>query len=403
MTRRIDADHKYFRKVIERKVRKSLDRYIDKGSIFRNKPKGGKIVIPIDQIHQPKLVYGDNKIGVGRGPGNKGDVIRRDPQQGKGGNQAGEEHADGVEVVVDLDAVLRAIGEDLELPNLKPKESNLEEIEYKYCSISKTGPNSLRHTRKTLMQALKRRIMSGEDDVLYQLPGFRESVQLISPISEDFRYRQYKEFRKPVSNAVIFFARDCSGSMGDAKCEIVSDISWWLDLWIRRFYKRTERIYTIHDTEAEICDEDKFYRYRHGGGTRCSSSLKLINQEIKNRFPPHKWNIYLFYFSDGDNIDHDNAEFCRVLKEDLTPQIVNLTGITQVLCWNYKFSLKKSIDTELSSGGLRPEFVRTVSVGSEEEKKGYSISGGTLTDEQRDQYTKRVLKSLLGKLEKAGK
>ena len=85
-----------------------------------------------------------------------------------------------------------------------------------------------------------------------------QKIRLITPINSDFRYRQYTEVRKPASNAVVFFARDSSASMNDYKCDIVSDMSWWIDVWIRSFYKRTERIYVCHDTEAFEVDENKF-------------------------------------------------------------------------------------------------------------------------------------------------
>ena len=48
--------------------------------------------------------------------------------------------------------------------------------------------------------------------------------------------KQYNIIKKPSSNAVIFFARDWSGSMDQYKCDIVSDMSWWIDIWIKRFY-----------------------------------------------------------------------------------------------------------------------------------------------------------------------
>ena len=47
----------------------------------------------------------------------------------------------------------------------------------------------------------------------------------------------------------------------------------------------------------------------NGGGTTCSSALKLIQSQFENRFPPNTWNIYLFYFTDGENWDGDNEIF----------------------------------------------------------------------------------------------
>ena len=97
--------------------------------------------------------------------------------------------------------------------------------------------------------------------------------------------------------------------MSEYKCDIVSDMAWWVDAWIRRFYKRVERCYIWHDTKAKEVDEETFYNYRYGGGTTCSSALKLITKQFENRYPPDKWNIYILYFSDGDNWGDDNQKF----------------------------------------------------------------------------------------------
>jgi uncharacterized sporulation protein YeaH/YhbH (DUF444 family) len=77
-----------------------------------------------------------------------------------------------------MEWILHALQEELQLPNLKPKEQDFDEIEYKYNSISLTGPQSLRHTRKTLLAALKRIIASGRGNDLHEVPGFAEKLIL---------------------------------------------------------------------------------------------------------------------------------------------------------------------------------------------------------------------------------
>lgn len=379
------------------KANKALQKYFDKGVIFRQRANSnGKIGIPITRIITPTFRFGDNIIGIGRGPGKKGDVVGRDPQSGQG-NQAGDEHSEGIELQIDLEYVLKFMKEELELPNLKPKENDFEDVEYKYNSLSLTGPKSLIHKKRSLLMALKRLVTSGKIGELHEVPGYTEKIKIITPINSDFRYRQYTEIRKPASNAVIFFARDSSGSMNEYKCDIVSDMAWWIDVWIRSFYKRTERIYVCHDTEAEEVDEEKFYKYRYGGGTKCSSALKYIAEQFKHRFSPSKWNIYIFYFSDGENWDNDNEEFVQVIKDDLPPDIVNFMGITQILCWNYKGSLKQYVDAKIKDGTLDGDCVRTVSIGAEEEQKGYTIGySPAISEDDRNEQLKKAIKKLLG-------
>jgi len=346
MPRRINEDHKDFHDVYGGRKRKELKKYIKNGSIFKNRGKNGKIVLTIPKIDIPHIVYGDNGTGgIGRGEGEDGKVIGKENDQNAKGNKAGQDEGEGIDIAVDLDEVLKFMQEELQLPDMKPKPSDTyEEIIKKYNNISLVGPESLRHNARTLRQALKRQCSDGSINKLHNIPGFANPVKLITPINSDKRYRQFNEVKLPSSNAVVFFARDGSASMDQYKCDIVSDMSWWIDIWIRRFYKKVERVYVWHDTVAKEVDEKKFYKHRYGGGTTCSSALKFIQKMFENRFNPSKWNIYLFYFTDGENWDGDNQQFVKILKEDFNSKIVNMVGVTQILAWNYEGSLKQTID-----------------------------------------------------------
>jgi uncharacterized sporulation protein YeaH/YhbH (DUF444 family) len=390
--RRIDEDHKDFQDVYGGIRRRELKKFIKNGSIFRNRGKDGKVVVTIPKIDIPHIVYGDSGGGVGRGQGDKGDVIGKDPQKGKGkGNKAGQEPAEGIEVAVDLEEVLKFLQDELDLPDMKPKPGDTyEEVIKRYNNISLTGPESLRHNARTLKQALKRQCSDGSIHRLHEIPGFAEPVRLITPINSDKRYRQFNEIKVPSSNAVIFFARDGSASMDQYKCDVVSDMSWWIDVWIRRFYEKVERVYVWHDTEAMEVDERKFYKYRYGGGTTCSTALKLISGMFKNRYDPAKWNIYLFYFTDGDNWDGDNDVFCSMLDKDFAPEAVNMVGITQILPWRYENSLKQRVDEKCKGGN-----VRTTSVGT--------AGTSPANDEERDKGIRGAISELLGRGEKATK
>jgi len=392
LPRRIDQDHKDFKDVYGGIRRKELKKYIKNGSIFRNRGKDGKIVVTIPKIDIPHIVYGESEDGIGRGKGDKGEVIGRDPQKGDGkGNKAGQDAGDGIDVSVDLEEVLKFMQEELELPDMKPKPSDTyDQIIKKYNNISLVGPESLRHNARTLKQALKRQCADGSIDKLHEIPGFANPVRLITPINSDKRYRQFNELKIPSSNAVIFFARDGSASMDQYKCDIVSDMSWWIDVWIRNFYDKVERVYVWHDTVAKEVDEKKFYKHRYGGGTTCSTALKLISKMFENRFNPIKWNIYLFYFTDGENYDSDNDVFANILASDFGPKTVNMVGITQILPWNYQNSLMHIIDDKIKHGNELGN-VRTTQIGS------LPDFSGVMTESDRDQYIKRGIISLLGK------
>lgn len=392
MPKRINDDHQQFRDVYSGRIRKSLKKFINNGNIFRTRPNGKRIPITIPKMDIPHIVYGDSDNGSGRGKGKDGDTIQKGKDKGQKG-KAGQEEAEGVTISLDLDQVLKFMQDELKLPDLKPRNSQvLEDEQIKYNSISLTGPESLRHNRRTMMQAMKRQAASGNAGKLWLPPGFTTPVKMIVPINKDKRYRQYNIIKKPSSNAVIFFARDWSGSMDQYKCDIVSDMSWWIDIWIKRFYSRVERCYVGHDTIAHEVDETKFYNYRYGGGTVCSSALDLISKQFESKYPPDKWNIYMFYFTDGENWTGDNEKFVQLLKDKFPENIVNFIGITQVMADNYTDSLKEYVDKV-------PDFknVKTTYVGSDKTVGFFGSTGSTrLTDDERDSQVKRAILDLLG-------
>lgn len=386
MPKRITEDHKDFHDVYAGRKRKELKKFIKNGSIFRNRGKNGKIILTIPKIDIPHIVYGNNGgDGIGRGEGENGKVIGKDNQSENKRNKAGQDEGEGIDVSVDMEEVLQFLQEDLQLPNMKPKSNDTyEEIIKKYNNISLVGPESLRHNARTLKQALKRQCADGSINNIYQIPGFSNPIKLITPINSDKRYRQFNEIKIPSSNAVVFFARDGSASMDQYKCDIVSDMCWWIDIWIRRFYKKVEHVYVWHDTTAKEVDEKKFYKYRYGGGTTCSSALKLISKMFENRFNPSKWNIYLFYFTDGENWDNDNQVFVKTLQDEFGSRTVNMIGITQILSWNYEGSLKQYVD--------RNKFENLKST-----QISQIHSNPNLSEEDRNSQIKNAIIDLLGK------
>jgi uncharacterized sporulation protein YeaH/YhbH (DUF444 family) len=322
-------------------------------------------------------------------------VIGKDPKSGQG-NGAGQGESEGITINLDLEEVLKFMQNELELPNLKKKPNDIyDEVKIKYNKVSLIGPESLRHNRRTLMQTMKRQAAEGTLNNLKHVPGLKDPVRVLQPINEDKRYRQFSEVKLPSSNALVVFARDGSGSMDDAKCGIVSDMTWWIDTWIRRFYDRVDRLYVWHDSEAMEVDEQKFYKYRFGGGTTCSSALKFINKQFENRYPPDKWNIYVFYFTDGENWGEDNEIFIKSLAEDFKPHIVNFTGIAQILASSYSDSVKFHVDEAIKSGRLDKECVRTVQIGGSPDGKSL-WSSPSLSEENRNEQIIEAIQQLLG-------
>ena len=84
------------------------------------------------------------------------------PGEGKAGDQAGE-HL--LEVDVTMEDLAAILGEELQLPRIEPKgKERIVAKKDRYTGIRSTGPESLRHFRRTFKQALKRHIATSTYD-----------------------------------------------------------------------------------------------------------------------------------------------------------------------------------------------------------------------------------------------
>jgi hypothetical protein len=309
---KIDRDHSRFRHIVRGRIRENLRKFITNGELIGRKGKD-RVSIPIPRIDIPRFRYGDkDQGGVGQGDGEPGDPLDSgEPQQGSGKAGQGEgEHV--LEVDVTIEELAEILGEELELPDIQPKgQSKVREAHDRYAGMRRTGPETLRHFRRTYREALKRMIMSGTFDA--QKP-------VVVPVPEDKRYRSWKTTFQPRANAVILYMMDVSGSMGDEQKEMVRIESFWIDAWLAKHYRGLESRFIIHDSVAREVDRDTFFKTRESGGTMISSAYKLCRQIIENEYPPAEWNIYPFHFSDGDNWSSDDTQTCMdVLREALVP------------------------------------------------------------------------------------
>ncbi|HEY4122169.1 MAG TPA: DUF444 family protein, partial [Byssovorax sp.] len=317
MSLKIDQDHGRFRQIVRGRIRQNLRKYISQGELIGRKGKD-LVSIPIPQIDIPRFRFGDKQRGgVGQGKGDPGDPLgqsedgEKQPGKGEAGNEGGE-HA--LEVDVTLDELAAILGEELELPDILDKgKSKISNAHDRYSGIRRVGPESLRHFKRTYREALKRMIASG---------SFVPTKPVVVPVPDDKRYRSWKTITEPVTNAVIIYMMDVSGSMGDEQKEIVRIESFWIDAWLTRQYKGLESRFIIHDAIAREVDRDTFFHTRESGGTMISSAYKLCSQMISSDYPPAEWNIYPFHFSDGDNWSMDDTLTCvELMKKEILPKV----------------------------------------------------------------------------------
>lgn len=316
---KIDKDHQRFRQIVKGRIRDDLRKFLTRGELIGKEGKN-IITIPVRGIDLPHFRYGDNNDGgVGIGEGQVGDGVDGDGEAGPGGSNPGN-HL--MEVEVSLDELADILGEELRLPRIKPKGNHqITSEKDRYSGIRSTGPESLRHFKRTFRAALRRQIIAGTYD---------PNNPVIVPIRQDRRYRSWKTVLKPQSNAVIVYMMDVSGSMGDEQKELVRLEAFWIDAWLRRNYEGIESRYIVHDVRAAEVNRQTFFHIREDGGTKISSAFKLARSILDTHYAPEEWNVYIFHFSDGDNSsESDSRECCRMLRDHMLPRI-NLFGYCQV-------------------------------------------------------------------------
>ncbi|MBW2149208.1 MAG: DUF444 family protein [Deltaproteobacteria bacterium] len=353
MIQRIEKDFYRFRQIVRGKIKENLRKFITRGELIGRQGKD-VISIPLPQIEIPQFRYDFRQAGgVGQGEGSEGTPIG--VGDGSDGGKAGSlpgEHI--LEVEVSLEELAQILGEELELPNIEPRgKKNILSRRDRYKSISRVGPESLRHFKRTYLQGLKRLIATGVPE---------QDRFIVVPIREDLRYRSWTELEEPESNAVIIYMMDVSGSMGPEQKELVRLVAFWLDTWLRSQYSHLEVRYIIHDAVAREVDQHTFYHTRESGGTRISSAYELCARFIDEQFNPEEWNIYPFHFSDGDNWstggeESDTSKCLKIMAKKLLPaancfcygQVVSLYGSGRFIHdLQYRFGKEeKLITTEI--------------------------------------------------------
>lgn len=310
-------NHKRFKEIVRGRIKENFKKYIVHEEMI-GKSEKDFVKIPVSKINIPKFIFGSkNSGGVGQGEGEEGKKV---PGQGqKAGNESGEHQ---IEVEVEIEELAEMLGQELELPRIKPTSSKkVESEEKKYNNISDVGPKGLHHFKKTYREALKRSIASGT---------YNAKDPMIIPVKADFRYKAPKKTLKPAASAAVIYMMDVSGSMGEEQKKIVRMESFWINTWLKYNYKGLETRFIIHDAAAKEVDEETFFKTSESGGTLISSAYKKALEIIEESYQAENWNVYLFHFSDGDNWSNDDTALCKEIIEKNFLNRVNLFGYGQV-------------------------------------------------------------------------
>ncbi len=214
MTIKIERDHSRFKQIVRGKIRENLAKVCH--ARRNDRPQRGR---PGQHSAAPArrapLPLWQERLAAASAKATANPARRSGPaQQGDGTGQAGgDPGAHILEVEVTLDELAAILGDELQLPRIEPKgKANITQVKSRYTSVRRSGPESLRHFKRTYMEALRRQISSN---------SYVPEKPRIVPIREDKRYRASDPVEQPQANAVIIYMMDVSGSMTDEQKAIV--------------------------------------------------------------------------------------------------------------------------------------------------------------------------------------
>src|SRR5580698_4263014 len=235
---RIEHDLSRFKQIVRGKIRANLRKYVTHGEMIGRKGRD-LVSIPLPSLDVPHFRYGKNGGGgVGQGEGEEGSpVAPGDGEQGGAGQAGGDPGAHVLEVEVSLEELAQIMADEFQVPRIEPKgKKNISQEKARYTSIRRSGPESLRHFKRTYMEALRRQISSR---------SYNAGSPLVVPIREDKRYRAWNTTELPEANAVVIYMMDVSGSMTDDQKQIVRTEAFWIDTWLKSQYGGLEVRYII--------------------------------------------------------------------------------------------------------------------------------------------------------------
>jgi sporulation protein YhbH len=340
---RAAEDRARHRRLVEESIKKNIGQIIAEESIIGQSGQK-KIKIPIKSLKEYQFIYGKNQPGVGTGSGQeqRGDVYQQGQAQKGAGNQgAGNDPGEDIyETEITLEELFGYLFDDLDLPFMERKK--LAEIETrtdkKLRGYRQKGPPPRLAKKQAVIEKLKRRQGMLRQDPSFPGSGDDPQTRRLAPAQpeeripfreEDLRYRRIREDHFPEANAVVICIMDTSGSMDQTKKYLARSFYFLLYQFLRLKYIQVELVFISHTTQAMEVNEDEFFHKGESGGTYISSGYEKALQVIEERYPPAKYNIYVFHCSDGDNWEEDNEKAVALARQ--LCQVSNLFGYGEIM------------------------------------------------------------------------
>ncbi len=319
----------------------------------------------ITNLQLPSAQYpAQNQPDIGESPGHGdgevGDVIGEIPIRDIGsgdGDEDGDGDQPGSPGAGDDDAehfeeeayeTGKRLMEQLKLPNLRDKQKKVVTEEYTYDLTDRhKGSGQVLDKNQTKRNILKTNLAIGRLD--------KDNPDITNMIvrPQDKEYRVFHKERVWRAQAVVFFVRDCSGSMwGEPTRALVSQhllIYAWL---LVQYEKLVIPRFIVHDHAAQEVSARQYFYFNSGGGTYIPSAYKKVNEIVDGENLASQYNIYLFQGTDGDDGD-DGTEAIPEIKKILT-----YTSRMGVTLFKHPYYISQNIKTIFEEYVERGEILR---------------------------------------------
>lgn len=270
-------------------------------------------ILPGDVWKKPKKQEGKGgDQGEGEGEdeseGDSGDSSEGEDGQGHGDKPGGNGGPDSGSVRIPIEVLGERLAEKLQLRNLRRTGNGSITMEEEIRVGSAQRPSG--YLREDLMA--EKDYANGVAIAKAQKLDLKK-MRFIDFLTLGAKHRQSSDNvvadqnpePVPLSDAVIIFVRDGSGSMSEEHIKLVDEISARIEAVMKHFYKKVNQRYVMYNQEAEEVNRQDFFSKVIGGGTNAEPAVELTNKILETDYPRSKYNRYVFHFSDGDDSNND--------------------------------------------------------------------------------------------------
>lgn len=333
-----DESEGFFSDFIEDKLSDLVDDIINEGDLDRGDASNADLIIEMDDIEPPTLVYDREGEGGGAGPG------------GGPGEEGGK-----LKFELPFERFMELAADKLGLPDLiKEGQGKIKEVSYHFKTFGPVG--ILLDKKRTFKRALRTSIGMGN----YQPDEGRYQVDIRR---KDRRYKVPQREERPKYKAVVFYMGDISYSTYGERLELEKRLLNFVHHWLDFNYGKgnVEHRFFVHDVEAYEVTPEQFYQVSNIGGTRASLVFDLVSRIAFNEYDPVSTNYYGFYVGDGELFGNDAKDIVDILRDQMRP-VFNRLALVEV-----KPSNASCLNSEVSKVFNSDRIIRTCSLKSKAE------------------------------------